>query len=39
VLLAERGKDGQEYIVAERSVTFRQWFLAARAADRRRPAG
>jgi len=39
VLVAERGTDGQEYIVAERSVTFRQWFtLAARAADRKPPA-
>lgn len=39
VLVAERGKDGQEYIVAERSVTFREWFtLAARAAGRRPPA-
>lgn len=39
VLVAERGKDGQEYIVAERSVTFREWFtLAARAAGRKPPA-
>lgn len=39
VLVAERGADGQEYIVAERSVTFREWFaLAASAAGRRPPA-
>jgi dihydroflavonol-4-reductase len=37
-LVAERGKDGGEYIVAERSVTFREWFtLAARAAGRKPP--
>lgn len=37
-LVAEKGRDGQEYVVAERSVTFREWFtLAARAAGRRPP--
>ena len=37
-LLAERGEDGSEFIVAERSVTFREWFtLAARAAGRSPP--
>lgn len=38
-LVAEHGRDGHEYIVAERSVTFREWFtLAARAAGRKPPA-
>jgi dihydroflavonol-4-reductase len=39
VLIAERGKDGEEYVLAERSATFREWFsLAARAAGRSPPA-
>lgn len=38
-LVAERGKDGEEYVVAERSVTFREWFtVAALAAGRSPPA-
>ena len=38
VLVAERGEDGAEFVVAERSVTFREWFtLAARAAGRPPP--
>jgi dihydroflavonol-4-reductase len=37
-LLAEHGREGAEYIVADRSVTFREWFtLAARAAGRTPP--
>ncbi len=37
--IAERGKDGEEYILCERSLTFREWFeLAARFAHRRPPA-
>jgi dihydroflavonol-4-reductase len=39
VLLADRAKDRDEYVLAERSVTFKEWFtLAARAAGRRPPA-
>jgi dihydroflavonol-4-reductase len=38
VLLAERADDRDEYVLAERSVTFKEWFtLAALAAGRRPP--
>ena len=38
VLVAERGRDQGEYIVAERVITFREWFtLAAQAAERKPP--
>jgi dihydroflavonol-4-reductase len=37
-LVAEKGTDGGEYILAERSATFREWFtLASRAAGRSPP--
>jgi dihydroflavonol-4-reductase len=36
--VAERGSDRGEYVVAERVVTFREWFtLAAQAAGRKPP--
>jgi nucleoside-diphosphate-sugar epimerase len=38
VLVAERGEDGREYILADRSVSFREWFeLLARVSGRRAP--
>jgi dihydroflavonol-4-reductase len=38
VAIAERGRDGEEYIVGERVVTFREWFeLLARVSSRRAP--
>ncbi len=37
-LVADKGRDAEEYVIAERSVTFREWFtLAARAAGRKPP--
>jgi dihydroflavonol-4-reductase len=36
-LLAERGKDGEEYVLADRAVTFREWFTMAASAAGRRP--
>jgi len=38
VRIAERGDEGEEYVLAERAVTFREWFtMAAHAAGRRPP--
>jgi dihydroflavonol-4-reductase len=39
LLVAERGKDADEYILCERVVTFRSWFdLLGRTSNRRAPA-